>query len=229
MAQYIIKKGDNLSTIAKKNGVKLKDLLSINKINSWLNNTPFIVKSSSNNNYSRVSSFENIDFDNIKIIENRTLEDKKLIDDVFVVVNRVKHGYYSQLIKEDTSDEILSTLKNSINDMISSTEQNFIQVNNILEEYVKYNYREELKLDGIEKGGVFEALINNINQLRSAINDMLKKDKLNGLILDKSSNELLINVDKLNNYLINVAATNVSIRRKIVIIRRFLIELINKY
>ena len=137
--------------------------------------------------------------DNIKLIENRTLEDKKLIDDVFVVVNRVKHGYYSQLIKEDTSDEILSTLKNSINDMISSTKQNFIQVNNILEEYVKYNYREELKLDGIEKGGVFEALINNINQLRSAINDMLKKDKLNGLILDKSSNELLINVDKLNN------------------------------
>ena len=137
--------------------------------------------------------------DNIKIIENRTLEDKKLIDDVFVVVNRVKHGYYSQLIKEDTSDEILSTLKNSINDMISSTKQNLIQVNNILEEYVKYNYREELKLDGIEKGGVFEALINNINQLRSAINDMLKKDKLNGLILDKSSNELLINVDKLNN------------------------------
>ena len=136
--------------------------------------------------------------ENIKIIENRTLEDKKLIDDVFVVVNRVKHGYYSQLIKEDTSDEILSTLKNSINDMISSTKQNFIQVNNILEEYVKYNYREELKLDGIEKGGVFEALINNINQLRSAINDMLKKDKLNGLILDKSSNELLINVDKLN-------------------------------
>ena len=83
--------------------------------------------------------------------------------------------------------------------MISSTKQNFIKVNNILEEYVKYNYREELKLDGIEKGGVFEALINNINQLRSAINDMLKKDKLNGLILDKSSNELLINVDKLNN------------------------------
>ena len=35
------------------------------------------------------------------------MEDKKLIDDVFVVVNRVKHGYYSQLIKEDTSDEIL--------------------------------------------------------------------------------------------------------------------------
>ncbi|MGJ0495152.1 methyl-accepting chemotaxis protein [Aliarcobacter cryaerophilus] len=137
--------------------------------------------------------------DNIKLIENRTLEDKKLIDDVFVVVNRVKHGYYSQLIKEDTSDEILTTLKDNINDMISSTKQNFIQVNNILEEYVKYNYREELKLDGIEKGGVFEALINNINQLRSAINDMLKKDKLNGLILDKSSNELLINVDKLNN------------------------------
>ena len=30
MAQYIIKKGDNLSTIAKNNGVKLKDLLKLN-------------------------------------------------------------------------------------------------------------------------------------------------------------------------------------------------------
>ena len=52
--------------------------------------------------------------DNIKLIENRTLEDKKVIDDVFVVVNRVKHGYYSQLIKEDTSDVILTTLKSHL-------------------------------------------------------------------------------------------------------------------
>lgn len=39
----------------------------------------------------------------------------------------------------------------------------------------------------------------------------------------------MTDMDKLNKFLINVAATNVSIRRKIVIIRRFLIELINKY
>ena len=59
-----------------------------------------------------------------------------------------------------------AALKNNINDMISSTKQNFIQVNNILEEYVKYNYREELKLDGIEKGGVFEALITQLSHLK---------------------------------------------------------------
>jgi len=34
MAKYIVKKGDNLSTIAKNNGVKLKDILSINKIDN---------------------------------------------------------------------------------------------------------------------------------------------------------------------------------------------------
>ncbi|WP_198304421.1 methyl-accepting chemotaxis protein [Arcobacter vandammei] len=136
--------------------------------------------------------------ENIEKVESSILEDKKLLDDVFVVVERVKHGYYSQLIKEESSDEVLTTLKNSINDMISSTKQNFVSVNNILEEYVKYNYREELKLENIEKNGVFEELINNINQLRSAISEMLKTDKLNGLILDNSSSKLLENVDKLN-------------------------------
>ncbi|MDX4039156.1 methyl-accepting chemotaxis protein, partial [Aliarcobacter skirrowii] len=135
---------------------------------------------------------------NIEKIENSTLEDKKLLDDVFNVVNRVKQGYYSQLIKENSTNDTLSTLKNSINDMISATKQNFISVNNILEEYVKYNYTKELKLDNIEKGGVFETLIKNINELRNAINDMLIKDKENGITLDNSSSELLKNVDKLN-------------------------------
>jgi methyl-accepting chemotaxis protein len=136
---------------------------------------------------------------NIEKIENSILEDKKFLEDVFVVVNRVKHGWYSQLINENTTDQTLLALKNSINDMISSTKQNFVGVNNILDEYVKYNYREELKLNNIEKGGVFATLINNINELRESISDMLRNDKLNGLILDSSSSELLRNVDKLNN------------------------------
>jgi methyl-accepting chemotaxis protein len=136
---------------------------------------------------------------NIEKIENSILEDKKFLEDVFVVVNRVKHGWYSQLINENTTDQTLLALKNSINDMISSTKQNLVGVNNILDEYVKYNYREELKLNNIEKGGVFATLINNINELRESISDMLRNDKLNGLILDSSSSELLRNVDKLNN------------------------------
>ncbi len=34
MAQYIVKKGDNLSTIAKKNGIKLNEILKLNKLDN---------------------------------------------------------------------------------------------------------------------------------------------------------------------------------------------------
>ena len=180
-------------------------LLSLNRFKSGLISFfDFLNKNSSKIEYIDIKNSDEFGLmaklinSNIEKIENSTLEDKKLLDDVFNVVNRVKQGYYSQLIKENSTNETLSTLKNSINDMISATKQNFISVNNILEEYVKYNYTKELKLDNIEKGGVFETLIKNINELRNAINDMLIKDKENGITLDNSSSELLKNVDKLN-------------------------------
>ncbi|MDX4035117.1 methyl-accepting chemotaxis protein [Aliarcobacter skirrowii] len=180
-------------------------LLSLNRFKSGLISFfDFLNKNSSKIEYIDIKNSDEFGLmaklinSNIEKIENSTLEDKKLLDDVFNVVNRVKQGYYSQLIKENSTNETLSTLKNSINDMISATKQNFISVNNILEEYVKYNYTKELKLDNIEKGGVFQTLIKNINELRNAINDMLIKDKENGITLDNSSSELLKNVDKLN-------------------------------
>ena len=180
-------------------------LLSLNRFKSGLISFfDFLNKNSSKIEYIDIKNSDEFGHmaklinSNIEKIENSTLEDKKLLDDVFNVVNRVKQGYYSQLIKENSTNDTLSTLKNSINDMISATKQNFISVNNILEEYVKYNYTKELKLDNIEEGGVFETLIKNINELRNAINDMLIKDKENGITLDNSSSELLINVDKLN-------------------------------
>ncbi len=180
-------------------------LLSLNRFKSGLISFfDFLNKNSSKIEYIDIKNSDEFGLmaklinSNIEKIENSTLEDKKLLDDVFNVVNRVKQGYYSQLIKENSTNDTLSTLKNSINDMISATKQNFISVNNILEEYVKYNYTKELKLDNIEKGGAFETLIKNINELRNAINDMLIKDKENGITLDNSSSELLKNVDKLN-------------------------------
>jgi methyl-accepting chemotaxis protein len=136
--------------------------------------------------------------ENVKNIQNNLEEDKKLIDDASIVISRVKHGWYSQLIEEKTSNKTLAILKDGINDMIKSTKQHFVTINETLEEYAKYNYINELKLDNIEKGGVFELLITDINKLRSAINLMLQENKRNGLTLNESSNILLSNVAKLN-------------------------------
>jgi len=129
-----------------------------------------------------------------KLIE----EDDILIEDAKIVIGRAKHGWYSQTIEKNTSNQSLNEFKNEVNDMLKATKTHFTAMNAILEEYANLDYRKELSLEGIEKDGVFEILINDINKLRSTITKMLIENKQNGLSLDQSSNILLENVNTLN-------------------------------
>ena len=87
---------------------------------------------------------------------------------------RVQHGWYSELIQQSTSNQSLNNFKDGVNSMITATKEHFIGMNIVLEEYTKYNYTTKLELDNIEKGGVFEILVNDINALRNAIIHMLE-------------------------------------------------------
>jgi methyl-accepting chemotaxis protein len=131
-------------------------------------------------------------------INEELKQDKVLIEEAKVVVKRVKNGWYSQYIEASTSNPILEDFKNEVNDMIKATRQNFVYVNNTLDEYSKYNYLNELNVENIEKGGVFENLINQINGLRASITQMLVDNKNTGLTLESSSNDLLDNVKTLS-------------------------------
>ncbi|MAD42701.1 MAG: hypothetical protein CL623_09980 [Arcobacter sp.] len=135
---------------------------------------------------------------NIQTIKKNYDEDNKLIADASIVVNKVKHGWYSQHIEASTSNPTLVVLKDGINDMIEATKSHISNINISLEQYSNYNYTKKLEISGIEKGGVFELLINDINKLRDAINSMLRENRENGLTLDSSATTLLTNVEKLN-------------------------------
>jgi methyl-accepting chemotaxis protein len=136
--------------------------------------------------------------ENITNIKSLIDQDSKLIDEAKVVINKVKHGSYSQLIESNTANEALNQFKNDVNGMIKVTREHFENINSVLSEYSKYDYRKELHLENIDKDGVFDILAKDINQLRDAITQMLLQNKQNGLTLDNSSDILLKNVDILN-------------------------------
>jgi len=135
----------------------------------------------------------------IESINKGLEEDRVLIDEAKIVISKITHGWYSQTIQVKTSNKSLEEFKNNVNDMIIATKKHFINMNEILEEYVHYDYRKELKIEGIEKGSVFEILINDINALRNSIADMLILNQSNGSSLNKNSGILLENVNILNN------------------------------
>ena len=137
---------------------------------------------------------------NENIINTKTLieQDNKLINDAKSTIDRVVKGWYSETIQGHTSNQSLEEFKNSVNDMINATKEHFVDINQILEEYAHLDYRNKLEINNIEKGGVFELLVKDINKLRDAITNMLIENKENGLTLGDSSNVLLSNVDILN-------------------------------
>ena len=122
--------------------------------------------------------------------EKESALDAALIEDAKVIIKRVTNGWYSQLIEASTTNPSLEEFKNGVNDMIKATKAHFVTMNVILEEYAAYDYTKELKLDNIEKDGVFEILVNDINKLRDAITDMLTNSLQNGIDLQSDSNSL---------------------------------------
>jgi len=131
-------------------------------------------------------------------IDDGIKEDQVLIEDAKKVIGRVKHGWYSQLIETNTTNQSLNEFKNEVNEMIKATKKHFSDMNVVLEEYANFDYRKPLIIDDIEKGGVFEILVKDINALRDSINGMLSDNKSTGLTLQDSSNILLENVDTLS-------------------------------
>jgi len=131
-------------------------------------------------------------------IDKGIKEDRTLIDDAKKVIARVKHGWYSKHIETNTSNKSLNEFKDEVNEMIKATKEHFNNMNFILEKYANFVYREPLVIENIEKGGVFETLVTDINELRDSINQMLSDNKSNGLSLQDSSDILLTNVDTLS-------------------------------
>jgi methyl-accepting chemotaxis protein len=130
-----------------------------------------------------------------KLIEN----DERLIESAKKVMTRVNNGWYSELIEEHTTNKSLEEFKDNVNNMIENTKNRFVHVNKILDSYSKNDYKDRLTLnENDEKGGVFETLILGVNSLQETITELLIENKSNGLTLDKSSELLLQNVDKLN-------------------------------
>ena len=125
-------------------------------------------------------------------------EELLLIQEAKMVMDKIKHGLYSDIITSTTSNKSLEEFKQGVNEMIVETRGHFSNVNNILNEYTNYDYRNELKLEGITKEGEFKLLVDSVNRLKNAITQMLLENKTNGVALQNTSEVLLNNVDKLN-------------------------------
>ncbi len=146
------------------------------------------------NSSDEIGKMSRIVNENINISKRTIEQDKALINEAEDVISKVKRGSYSQQITSSTSNSSLEEFKNNVNDMIKATKDNFVSINNILEKYKNYDYREDLKIEGIDKDTSLDSFVQAINALREAINEMLIENKRSGVMLNTSAQTLLNNV-----------------------------------
>ena len=123
-------------------------------------------------------------------------EDRKLIDETISVLGEFEQGDLCQRLHIDVSNPSLMQLKNVVNNMAEHLETNIDNILDVLEEYTKYNYLNNVKTSELKKDLL--RLAQGVNNVGGAITHLLLDDRANGLTLDKSSHVLLTNVDKLN-------------------------------
>ncbi len=125
---------------------------------------------------------------NITKIKSGIEEDNILINNAKLTIDRINKGDYSKTISASTSNQSLEDFKDQVNYMITSTKKHFMDVNKILQQYACLDYRDSLSIEDIEKDGVFDLLVTDINKLRNAIVEMLQASS-------DSSNELFSKAD----------------------------------
>ncbi|WP_044418643.1 HAMP domain-containing methyl-accepting chemotaxis protein [Halarcobacter anaerophilus] len=151
------------------------------------------IKIDSKDEFGQMSKVVN---ENIERTKKGIEEDKELINEAINVLGEFEQGDLSQRLKINVDNPALAELKNVLNQMADILETNIDNILNILNEYSSYNYLNKIPVNQLKKHLL--NLANGVNELGDSITTMLIENKTNGLTLDKSSDILLENVDKLN-------------------------------
>ena len=178
----------------KGNEVILKALDDIDSfINNQINSIPQINGACSGFNAKVKEKLEKISL-SLKIKNDEELQ---VYGEVMLISEKLADGNINDKIHHtNTSNEKLNYIANTFNSLVDNLNSTIRTILGTLENYSRHDYSKKLEIPGLQ--GEFKSLVDGVNTLRQTITLMLIENKANGLTLDKTSDILLVNVDKLN-------------------------------
>jgi methyl-accepting chemotaxis protein len=151
-----------------------------------------LLDTSANDEIAKIAEVVNENITNTKSLIEK---DEQLLSDVKRVVELVKNGDISKKIEKSTHNKGLEELKTIFNEMLQVISEHIANditaIEKALKEYQTLNFKHRIT-------NATGNTVNGLNTLANIINEMLVENKSNGLTLQKSSSELLSNVDKLS-------------------------------
>jgi methyl-accepting chemotaxis protein len=135
--------------------------------------------------------------ENIENTKRNIQKDRELIKNTIEVANRINKGYLDSRISVDSNNPALNELKNIINEMLHTLNENIQNIMKVLNSYSKLDFKPQIAPNDLE--GVIKELEEDVNILRNVITETLVENKRSGMILGQNAQTLTHNMDKIAN------------------------------
>ncbi|WP_321312110.1 cache domain-containing protein [Halarcobacter sp.] len=135
----------------------------------------------------------------IKKLQDGFEEDAKVIEEVEDVIRKVNNGFYVYKVEKTSSNPLVMQLKDSINTMISGTNQKLEEINKILLEYGNSNF--DYKAEGVDhssSNGIVGSIYTSTRLLGGTISEFLAMITSTGEKLDGDTGVLSSSSTKLS-------------------------------
>ena len=148
------------------------------------------IENEGNDEFAQMTQMINTQMDKIeKIIE----QDKKVVHEIEVIVQKVSNGFFGNTINLTAGTEELEHLRVSLNKMLNSTKDKFATIINILNQYGKGDFNFNFSHENVKGlNGDFGAMITSIKLLGDNISELLA-------VIQNAGGSLNSNTDILSN------------------------------
>ena len=153
-----------------------------------------LIKVDSDDELGMMSKIINKNIENVKV---NIQKDRDLISDTIRVANDINKGYLDSKIELETNNPSLNELKNIINEMLYTLNNNISNVLKVLTSYSKLDFRPKLAQNNLE--GIIKELEKDVNILGNVITETLVENKKTGITLSSNANILTENMEGIAN------------------------------
>ncbi|MCK9337058.1 MAG: methyl-accepting chemotaxis protein [Arcobacteraceae bacterium] len=128
-----------------------------------------------------------------KDFDAKLKEDMKVMGEIVLVTDKVEQGIYKCQIKSTTRNPMISTLKDTINKMITQMSTNMIDLKNTLTKYTHDDFRARVTIDARIKEDMQE-ILNSVNILGQTLAKNASLNMKNGQTLEDNANSMASSV-----------------------------------
>ena len=182
-----------LQQIKSSNNIESKLLVEIKELMEFKRNKVNINKSTDDFMEQNLNSL-------IEMYQKSVLTDTLVAGEMVLLSDRVAKGHYSCRVEADTKPPYVHVLRNSINNMIESSEQNIDNAIRTLQHFSTgtFDARSEINVEA-----KMAELLTNINSLGAALQGMQERDEESKQTILNSSKKLNKTIDSITNSTIN--------------------------